>query len=76
MSHHGLPPSPQIELEEELAITDYKGKELGLLNVEIFPCKEDGSMLGEEEEEEESFVDDPNDMVNTDSNTINLNTRT
>ena len=47
-----------IEIEELLAITDYRGMEQGLLKVDIFPCAADGSELPEED-----FVDDPKELV-------------
>ncbi|XP_071966233.1 kinesin-like protein KIF28 [Antedon mediterranea] len=48
----------QIELEETVWITDYRGNEQGHLRVEVNPCKEDGSDLPDEE-----FVDDPKDLI-------------
>ncbi|XP_033111082.1 kinesin-like protein KIF28P [Anneissia japonica] len=48
----------QIELEETVWITDYRGNEQGHLRVEIYPCRKDGSELPDED-----FVDDPKDLI-------------
>lgn len=50
----------QIELDEQLAITDYKGNEQGHLSIELLPCKPDGSALAEDED---LFVEEPNELV-------------
>ena len=52
-----------IELEETLAITNYKGAEMGNLRVEIIPCKPDFSEITEEDD---MFVDEPNQLVGKD----------
>ena len=52
--------SLQIELEEQLAITDYKGNEQGHLSIEVLPCKPNGSMLSEDED---LFVEEPVELV-------------
>ena len=46
-----------VELEENLVITDYKGKEQGHLKVEIHPTDSKGKIL------EDSFVEKPEDIV-------------
>ncbi|XP_035688755.1 kinesin-like protein KIF28P [Branchiostoma floridae] len=46
-----------VELEENLAITDYRGAENGHLTVEIEPCAQDGSPL------EDDFVEDPQELI-------------
>ena len=47
-----------IEIEELLGIGDYRGMEQGLLQVDIRPCRPDGSDLSDDE-----FVDDPKELV-------------
>ena len=51
---------PQIELEEQLTITDYKGNEQGLLSVEVWPCNKDGTPLSDDED---MFVEEPEELV-------------
>ena len=51
-------PLPQIELEEQLAITDYKGNEQGHLQIEVLPCQPNGSLL-----DEELFVEESEELV-------------
>ncbi|XP_066301763.1 kinesin-like protein KIF28 isoform X1 [Branchiostoma lanceolatum] len=46
-----------IDLEENLAITDYRGAENGHLEVKIEPCAQDGSLL------EDEFAEDPEDLI-------------
>ena len=50
----------QIELQEELAITDFKGNEQGHLGVEILPCMSDGSLPTPEDD---LFMEQPENMV-------------
>ena len=54
----------QIELEEQLVITDYKANEQGYLNVEILPCNADGSTLAEDED---LFVEESMELVRGES---------
>eukprot|EP01137_Pigoraptor_chileana_P032730 Opistho-2@22590 len=49
-----------IETDETVAITDYKGTDQGQLKVEIVPCKADGSVIGEDDE---NFVEDPEELI-------------
>ncbi|KAK7109967.1 hypothetical protein V1264_013913 [Littorina saxatilis] len=48
----------QIELQENLAITDFKGNDQGHLNVEIMPCDTKGKDLPED-----VYVDDPKELL-------------
>lgn len=45
-------------MDENLAITDYKGNEQGHLQVKILPCEKNGS-----ECDEDDFVEDPKELV-------------
>ena len=47
-----------IDLQENLAITDYKGNDEGHLQVEIMPCDKQWKDLTED-----VYVEDPKDMV-------------
>ncbi|XP_065896564.1 kinesin-like protein KIF28P isoform X2 [Dysidea avara] len=49
-----------IEFEEKLAITDYKGNEVGHLEVEVLPCNPDGTMISDDDD---PFVEDPSELV-------------
>eukprot|EP00794_Sanderia_malayensis_P003504 gene3504-4004_t len=53
----------KIELEENLAIADYKGVELGHLQVEIEPCTNNGRPL-----DDDDFVEDPHEIIGGDLN--------
>lgn len=55
-----------IEFEEKLAITDYKGNEVGHLEVAVFPCNADGTMMGDEDDD--PFVEDPSELVGASMN--------
>ncbi|CAH1773103.1 unnamed protein product [Owenia fusiformis] len=55
--------SYQIEMDEQLEITDFKGTEVGLLNFEIRPCDKKGK---EYTEADDIFVDDPKALVGRD----------
>ncbi|XP_069105023.1 kinesin-like protein KIF28P isoform X2 [Argopecten irradians] len=50
-----------FDIEETLAITDYKGKEMGHVKVTCKPCTKDYKDLGEDD-----FVDEPNEMIGKD----------
>ena len=52
--------SHQIEMEDTLDITDYKGQKQGSLSVELLPCSSDGSLPGSEDD---LFVDKPEELV-------------
>ncbi|XP_050706833.1 kinesin-like protein KIF28 isoform X2 [Eriocheir sinensis] len=49
-----------VELKEQLEITNYKGIDVGLMNVELVPCDTSGR---EYTEADDMFVDDPSDLV-------------
>ncbi|XP_011668890.1 kinesin-like protein KIF28P isoform X2 [Strongylocentrotus purpuratus] len=49
-----------IETRESLEISDYRGKQQGLLDVEIIPCDDKGKELTEADD---VFVDDPKDLI-------------
>ncbi|XP_006815172.1 kinesin-like protein KIF28 [Saccoglossus kowalevskii] len=49
-----------IDLRETLEITDYKGKEMGILEVEAIPCNNKGKELTEADD---VFVEDPSELV-------------
>ncbi|XP_041460234.1 kinesin-like protein KIF28P isoform X3 [Lytechinus variegatus] len=49
-----------IETKESLEISDYRGKQQGLLDVEIVPCDVKGKELTEADD---VFVDDPKDLI-------------
>ncbi|RMX42363.1 hypothetical protein pdam_00004872 [Pocillopora damicornis] len=48
-----------LDMREQLSITDYKGKELGYLNVEVVPLNENGKEITEEDD---IFIDDPSQL--------------
>lgn len=48
----------KIELDETLAITDYKGNEQGNLQVMVMPCDKSGAPIGEDD-----FVEDPQELI-------------
>lgn len=45
-----------LDMREQLSITDYKGKEIGYLNVEVVPLNEKGKEITEDDD---IFIDDP-----------------
>ena len=49
----------QIEVQERLPLTNFKGTEVGQLTVEALPCLQDGSLL----EDNEVFVEDPTVLI-------------
>ncbi|XP_063871952.1 kinesin-like protein KIF28P [Scylla paramamosain] len=49
-----------VELKEQLEITNYKGADVGLMNVELVPCDSSGH---EYTEADDKFVDEPVDLV-------------
>ncbi|XP_070536744.1 kinesin-like protein KIF28 isoform X2 [Ptychodera flava] len=49
-----------IDLKESMEITDYKGKELGILEVEAVPCNAKGKEITEADD---VFVEDPKELV-------------
>ncbi|XP_038058147.1 kinesin-like protein KIF28P [Patiria miniata] len=56
-----------IESKEQLDITDYRGKELGLLDVELVPCHKNGKEI---KEDDDLFIDHPNELVGRDLNFV------
>lgn len=45
-----------LDMREQLSITDYKGREVGYLNVEVVPLNEKGNEITEEDD---IFIDEP-----------------
>jgi len=45
-----------LDMREQLSITDYKGKEIGYLNVEVVPLNDKGKEITEDDD---IFIDDP-----------------
>ncbi|XP_033624378.1 kinesin-like protein KIF28P [Asterias rubens] len=56
-----------IESKEQLDITDYRGKEQGLLDVELVPCDKKGNEI---KEDDDLFIDHPNELVGRDLNFV------
>lgn len=52
-----------IEIKEQLEVTDFKGQEVGLLNLELVPCDKKGK---EYKDTDDIFVDDPQELVGKD----------
>ena len=52
-----------IDMEEQLQITDYRGSEVGLMNIAIMPCNKKGK---EYSEKDDVWVDDPAELVGRD----------
>ncbi|RWS14549.1 kinesin-like protein KIF28P, partial [Dinothrombium tinctorium] len=52
-----------VELKEQLEIIDYKGKEVGLINLEFVPCASNGK---EFTELDDTFVDSPSELIGKD----------
>ncbi|XP_069953210.1 kinesin-like protein KIF28 [Cherax quadricarinatus] len=51
-----------VELKEQLEITNYKGADVGMMNLELHPCDVKGK---EYTEADDKFVDSPSDLVGT-----------
>nr|XP_053626423.1 kinesin-like protein KIF28P [Cherax quadricarinatus] len=51
-----------VELKEQLEITNYKGADVGMMNLELHPCDAKGK---EYTEADDKFVDSPSDLVGT-----------
>ena len=49
-----------MELKEQLELIDYKGTEVGIINVEVVPCSSEGN---EFHESDDHFVDTPAELV-------------
>ncbi|XP_050405632.1 kinesin-like protein KIF28P isoform X1 [Patella vulgata] len=56
-----------IEIKEQLDITDFKGQEVGLLNVELIPCDKKGK---EYTENDDVFVNSPDELKGKDVNFV------
>ncbi|KAF8782896.1 Kinesin-like protein KIF28P like protein [Argiope bruennichi] len=54
------PLSFMVELKEQLEIINYKGSEVGIINVEVCPCSDDGK---EYTEQDDQFVESPNELI-------------
>ena len=54
------PLSFNVELNEQLEILDYRGNEIGFLNIELTPCDEKGCEFNELDD---NFVDSPLELV-------------
>ncbi|XP_067130664.1 kinesin-like protein KIF28 isoform X2 [Centruroides vittatus] len=52
-----------VELKEQLEIIDYKGSEVGMMNVEIVPCSPEGL---EYTENDDMFIDNPLELIERD----------
>ncbi|XP_022241347.1 kinesin-like protein KIF28P [Limulus polyphemus] len=52
-----------VEQKEQLEITDFKGTEVGIMNVEVVPCTEDGK---EYTEDDDVFIDNPSELIGKD----------
>ncbi|GFS78922.1 kinesin-like protein KIF28P [Nephila pilipes] len=52
-----------VELKEQLEIVDYKGTEVGIMNIEVIPCTPQGK---EYTEHDDMFVDNPNELIGKD----------
>ncbi|XP_076366810.1 kinesin-like protein KIF28 isoform X1 [Tachypleus tridentatus] len=49
-----------VEQKEQLEITDFKGTEVGIMNVEVVPCTETGK---EYSENDDVFIDNPTELI-------------
>ncbi|OTF79906.1 kinesin-like protein KLP6-like protein, partial [Euroglyphus maynei] len=56
-----------IEIKEHLSINDYTGQEIGVINVEIIPCDENGQEYGEQDD---VYVDTPQELLGKSLNFI------
>lgn len=52
-----------VELKEQLEILDFKGAEIGIINIEIVPCTSDGRELSELDD---AYVDTPSELIGKD----------
>lgn len=57
----------QVELKEQLEVIDYKGSEVGIINVEIVPCSSDGRELSEMDD---AYVDAPSELIGKNINFV------
>ncbi|XP_071941853.1 kinesin-like protein KIF28P [Antedon mediterranea] len=56
-----------IELKDSLDVSDVKGKDVGIMDVEIIPCNSKGKELTEADD---VFVDDPKDLISASVNFV------
>ncbi|XP_077485277.1 kinesin-like protein KIF28 [Amblyomma americanum] len=56
-----------VDLKEQLEIINFKGEEVGILNVEMVPCSESGR---EYTEEDNVYLDSPGELVGRDFNFV------
>ncbi|ESO96408.1 hypothetical protein LOTGIDRAFT_115884, partial [Lottia gigantea] len=56
-----------IDIKEQLDVTDFKGQEVGLLNVKVIPCDKKGK---EYSEEDDMFVNSPEELLGKDINFV------
>ena len=56
--------SYMIEIQEQLELVDYKGDEMGLVNVEVLPCDKKGKVL---KPDDVPWVDKPSELVGKDA---------
>ncbi|RWS30831.1 kinesin-like protein KIF28P [Leptotrombidium deliense] len=52
-----------VELKEQLELLDYKGKDVGIINIEIVPCSHNGREFAELDD---IFVDSPSELIGKD----------
>jgi len=57
----------QVELKDQLEISNYKGAEVGVMNLEAVPCDSSGK---EFKEEDDRFVDSPDMLIGKDVNFV------
>ncbi|XP_037069265.1 kinesin-like protein KIF28P isoform X2 [Pollicipes pollicipes] len=57
----------QVELKDQLEIANYKGSEVGVMNIEVIPCAANGK---EYKEEDDRFVDSPDMLIGKDVNFV------
>ncbi|XP_067143109.1 kinesin-like protein KIF28 [Centruroides vittatus] len=50
----------RVEIKEQLEIIEYRGAEVGIMNIEIVPCSSTGK---EYTESDDMFIDDPKDLI-------------
>lgn len=52
-----------VEMKEQLELLDYKGKDVGIINIEIVPCSQNGKEFAELDD---TFVDSPSELIGKD----------
>ncbi|KAH9413825.1 hypothetical protein DERP_009423 [Dermatophagoides pteronyssinus] len=56
-----------IEIKEHLSVNDFTGQEIGVINIEIIPCDENGQEYGEQDD---VYVDTPQELLGKSLNFI------